>query len=361
MAGVEQLLHRVRGSVRDLSAYDSSRPQCRIRLDGNESPFPLSVGERGEILKNLSSVPLNRYPDPDCSRLREAVSQWSGVCPDGIVFGNGSDELIQMAVEAFCGGSQTVLVPSPTFSMYALTAAALGRKVVSENLDPEFDLEEAAMQHAIEKCDPDIVFLASPNSPTGNLLSPRRVESVIKNAPGVVVVDEAYGAFCGADNTPLMEKYENLAVMRTFSKIGFAALRLGVLFMRPELSAQLSKVRLPYNINSLTQAAVMFFFENRAMFEENVKTVAAERAKIFKSLSAVEGVTVYRSDSNFLLIRFPDVAAADRVYRALVEKSVLVRNFSGGGVEDCLRVTVGLAEENREFEACLRDIVPAVL
>lgn len=357
MADMEKLKSRVSPSIRRAAAYDARRPPCRIRLDGNESPFSLPPELLNNVLEEISKVPLNRYPDPDCAALKRALSGSTGVSPDGIVPGNGSDELIQIVIQTFCGGSGSVLVPSPTFSMYALIAAALGKKVVAQNLDAAFDLDEGAMLRAIEETAPDVVFLASPNSPTGNLFSLEKIEAVISAAPGIVVADEAYFHFCGVTHIPLMKKYPNLAVMRTFSKVGFAALRLGALFMEPALAAEASKARLPYNINSLTQAAVKVFFENGALFEENAKTVVRERELMFKNISSIGGITVFPGNANFLLIRFSSDRVAENVWLALVEKGILTRNFSGGGVRDCLRVTVGLAGENREFEDALREAV----
>ncbi len=357
MADIEKILHSIPQTVLASSAYDASRPECRIKLDGNESPFDISAEVRERIIAAAQSVKLNRYPDPDCEWLRGVISEQTGVSPGGIVFGNGSDELIQMALTAFCGASENVLVPTPTFSMYALTAANLGKNVFHESLDGAFDLDERAMLRSIKLHNPDIVFLASPNSPTGNLLSQAKVESVIAAAPGLVVVDEAYFHFCGKTHIDLMEKYENLAVMRTFSKIGLAAIRLGFLLMRPELAVQMSKIRLPYNINSLTQAAARVFFEDQTAFEKNVRIIVAEREKMFDSLRSIDGIKVFPSDANFFLIRFPDPAAAQKVHCELINKSILVRNFPEGDISCCLRVTVGLAAENREFEKCLREFV----
>ncbi|WP_462137455.1 histidinol-phosphate transaminase [Candidatus Mycalebacterium sp.] len=360
MADIEKLLRRVSPSVRALSAYDSRRPQCKIKLDGNESPFSLPGELRSEIARIAENIPLNRYPDPNCEWLRKAVSGRTGTDARGIVFGNGSDELIQILIAAFCGESETVLVPAPTFSMYALTAEALGKKVVKENLAPDFDINPEVMLAAAGAHNPDIVFLASPNSPTGNLLSPEKVEAVIAGAPGIVVVDEAYFSFCGKTHIALMKKYENLAVMRTFSKIGFAALRLGALFMSPELAAQAEKARLPYNVNSFTQAAARVFFENTGVFEENLNIIKSEREKMLKSLTSVGGIKVFPSDANFFLIKFPDAQTAGEVHRALIEKEILTRDFSDPDLADCLRVTIGLPEENREFEECLREIISAL-
>ncbi|QMU56414.1 MAG: histidinol-phosphate transaminase [Candidatus Mycalebacterium zealandia] len=357
MAGIEKLLHRVSPSVRALSAYDSSRPRRRIKLDGNESPFSLSGELRSEIARVAENLPLNRYPDPNCEWLKKAVSERTGTDSSGIVFGNGSDELIQILIAAFCGESETVLVPAPTFSMYALTAQVLGKKVVKENLTPDFDINPEAMLAAMNAHNPDIVFLASPNSPTGNLLSPGKVEAVIAGAPGIVVVDEAYFSFCGKTHVALMKKYENLAVMRTFSKIGFAALRLGALFMNPELAAQAEKVRLPYNINSFTQAAARVFFENPGVFEENINIIKSEREKMFQTLGSIDAIKVFPSAANFFLIQFNGAKTAGEVHRALIEKDILTRNFPDTDMADCLRVTIGLPEENREFEESLRAII----
>ena len=357
MADTGKLTARVRASVRSASPYNAVTPPCRIRLNGNESPFSLPPEMLVRALDEISKVPFNRYPDPECSGLRRAVSVSEGVSPESVVFGNGSDELIQIVLEVFCGGSGAVLVPSPTFSMYALTASVLGRKVVTESLDAGFDLDESAMLRAMKESDPDVVFLASPNSPTGNLLSPERVEAVVSAAPGIVVVDEAYYHFCGVTHIPLMERFPNLAVLRTFSKIGFAAMRLGVLFMHPDLAAQAHKARLPYNVNSLTQAAARVCFENTGVFEENINIIKSEREKMFKTLGSIAGVKVFPSNANFFLIQFDGAKTAGEVHRALIEKGILTRSFPDADMADCLRVTIGLPEENREFEDGLRAII----
>ncbi|HVY55399.1 MAG TPA: aminotransferase class I/II-fold pyridoxal phosphate-dependent enzyme, partial [Thermodesulfobacteriota bacterium] len=246
---------RVREEIRGLSAYSVPHIETPVKLDGNESPFPLPPEVGKKVIEKLRSVEVNRYPDPEALGLRELISRISDFPLGGIILGNGSDELIGMLIAACSGGTGRILCPAPTFSMYRITGIALGSEVCEAELDADFDLDIKSMSAIINEKDPDLIFLASPNNPTGNSYSSDRILDIINLSRGIVVVDEAYSDFSGHTFLPLVRKHENLVILRTLSKVGFAGLRLGILYGREELVREINKVRYPYNINSLTQAA----------------------------------------------------------------------------------------------------------
>ena len=346
---------RVKQNIKGIEAYSVPHIDCAIKLDGNESPFllPREVSQR--LVKVLNDVELNRYPDPEALGIREKIARSAGLATDRVMLGNGSDELIGMLILTCTGSSGRVLVPTPTFSMYALTSIAMGEEVIEVPLDDNFDIDIESTLENIEKSDPDIIFLASPNNPTGNAYSAERIKEVIETAQGLVVVDEAYSDFSGHTFMPLLEQNENLVIMRTLSKVGFAGLRLGMLYAAPELVVELNKVRYPYNINSLTQAAAGLMLENHEFVNENIQLIIKERDRVFEELSSLQGIELYPSDANFIFFRVGD---ADHVFSGLVQRDILIRNFNKPGrLENCMRVTIGTPEENSSFISALSDIL----
>ncbi|MEE9252032.1 MAG: histidinol-phosphate transaminase [Thermodesulfobacteriota bacterium] len=354
-SNVELIKDRVRRGVRELQAYSVPHIDCRVRLDGNESPFTLPEEVLREVVSAASKIPYNRYPDPDAGSLRRQISKMVGFPPEGIVLGNGSDELIEMLLIAFSGGTGGVLIPVPTFSMYGIMARALELELIEVELDGDFDIDIDKTVETIESKDPDLIFLASPNNPTGNCFSKEKILKILDVSSGMVVVDEAYFDFSGLSVLPLLEKYPNLIVLRTMSKIGFASLRLGIALSGPELASELDKVRLPYNINSFTQACAEVVQKNPGFIAQNIQLIVRERDRLLRALGSMEGVEAFPSDANFVLIRVED---ADGVWGGLVERGVLVRNFnSPGRLRNCLRVTAGAPEENDAFLAALKGVL----
>ena len=345
---------RVREEIRNLSAYSVPHYETRIKLDGNESPFslPPEIGEK--VLSKLRGIEVNRYPDPEAAELRKLISGIDNFTPGGILLGNGSDELIGMLIAAFSGGTGRILYPTPTFSMYGISGLALGKELLESELDHNFDLDLDDITALIAKKDPDLIFLASPNNPTGNAYSAERIREIIGLSKGVVVVDEAYSDFSGYTFLPLIKKHENLIILRTLSKVGFAGLRLGILYGRENLVHEINKVRYPYNINSLTQGAAEVVLRNHEFVTENIQLIVRERERVYKTLSGMTGVEAYPSDANFILFKVGD---ADSVFKALVGWDVLIRNFNKPGrLENCMRVTIGTPYENDSFLNALGDI-----
>ena len=328
----------------------------RIRLDANENPFRLQEPLRKKLLEKMSKVDFNRYPEAGSPGLREKFAGYFGVDRDMVMPGNGSDELIQILCLTLKGKINGVLVPVPTFVMYKIIAVNTGNKVVEVPLDQNFDLDTDAMLSKMEKYFPALVFLSYPNSPTGNLFSRDRIEAIIKKSPGLVVVDEAYGAFSGDTLVPLLKKHDNLIILKTLSKLGMASMRLGFIIGNKDIIAELDKVRLPYNINSLSQTAANFFLDYRMEFAAQVKEVVKRREELYLALKEIAGIKPYRSLANF--IYFSCIFDSNRIYANLTAAGIYVKNLNKPPrMTNCMRVTVGNLEENAAFIKALKSVV----
>ena len=346
---------RVSQEIRDITPYSVPHIDCKVKLDGNESPFSLPKDVQEKVDQALKEIEVNRYPDPEAERLINIISRVSESPKDGILIGNGSDELIGMLITTLTSGSGKVLYPNPSFSMYKLTALAMGAQVIETPLDEKIDIDLDATIKLIEEQDPDLIFLATPNNPPGNMYSAGKIDEIISVAKGVVVVDEAYSDFSGYTFLPLVKECENLVILRTLSKVGFAGLRIGMLFANEDLVREINKVRYPYNINSLSQAVSEVVLENHEFVSESIQLIIRERDRVFKALSSIESIVAYPSDANFIFFRIND---ADSLFNQLVRKDILIRNFNRPGrLQNCMRVTIGTPEENDLFLSALTEIL----
>jgi len=336
----------VKKEVSRLRAYNAKDIPCRIKLDANESPYDFRPALT--VAKDIST---NRYPDPDAAKLKRLLAGHLGVKEENILQGNGSDELIYYLITTFGG---PVLYPVPTFSMYGIIARALGERTVEVPLDAEFDLDADSALQAIRKEKPKLIFLSSPNNPTGNCFSSGKILKIIEKAAGIVVVDEAYQPFSSEKGfLPLLKDYNNLVIMRTLSKIGLAALRVGFMVADTDIVAEVNKVRLPFNVNSLSQTIAVAALEDKKRLRTAVKTIMSERDRLFKGMQKIDGVRPFPSEANFILFA---VKNPDKVYGALLKDGILVRNINDV-VKGCLRVTVGTPEENTAFLKALAGII----
>jgi histidinol-phosphate aminotransferase len=317
-----------------------------------ENPYPLPEPMRRGLAQVLARVDLNRYPDPGGSKLRALLARKMQV-PHGmeLLLGNGSDDLIQIITLALARPGAAMAYPAPTFVMYAMNASLCGMRAVPVALRDDFSFDADAFIERMRAEGPALVFLAYPNNPTGVLYPEEDVAQVIRAAEGLVVLDEAYHAFAGKSFMPRLAEFPNLVVLRTVSKLGLAGIRLGYLTGAPRWIEQFNKVRQAYNVNVLTQAAALFVLERLEVLEAQAAQIRHERESLGKALAALEGVTVFPSQANFFLLR---VREAARVYEALRQQNVLVRNLDPG-LRDCLRVTVGTPDENRILLAALRE------
>jgi histidinol-phosphate aminotransferase len=332
-----------------MRAYEAEDPGRLVKLDANENPYPPPAELRERIARAAGELALNRYPDPEAGEVRRLLAARSGWRREGILLGNGSDELIVLLLAACGGEGATLLVPTPTFSMYRHIALTMGWRVEEVPLTADFALDEGALLARAAAATPRLSVFASPNNPTGNLFDRAALERYLAAASGVVVIDEAYHDFAGASVVPLLARHDNLVVLQTLSKIGLAALRLGILLASPELCRELNKVRLPYNVGAFPQAAARIVLESPGFLEGQLRSLRSERARIAEGLSRLGGVTVYPSDANFLLFR--TVHASRSVFEGLRSRGVLVRDLGGqaGPLQRCLRVTVGTPVENSAF------------
>jgi histidinol-phosphate aminotransferase len=349
---IDRIGRLIRPEIRALQAYRVPEASGLVKLDAMENPYAWPAPMKVAWLEALRDAPLNRYPDPQASalraRLREAFRAPAGM---DVLLGNGSDELIQLIQMAVARPGAAVMAPVPTFVMYDMIATFAGLRFVGVALGPDFSLDLPAMQQALREHRPAVVFLAWPNNPTGNLFDDRAVEAIVREAPGLVVVDEAYHAFAGRSFLDRLDRFDNLLVMRTMSKQGLAGLRLGMLFGRPEWLHEFDKLRLPYNINVLTQLSAGFALDHLDELDRQAALIREERGRVFAALSALPGLTVWPSDANFVLFRVP--GAATPVHERLRRAGVLVKNLDGT-LPGCLRVTIGTPAENDAFLAALR-------
>jgi len=339
----------LRPGIAGMRAYEAEDPGRLVKLDANENPYPPPPELRGRIAQAAGELELNRYPDPEAGALRSLLAARCGWTREGILLGNGSDELIVLLLAACGGGNAALLVPTPTFSMYRHIALTMGWRVEEVPLADGFALDEGALVARAAAVAPRLSVFASPNNPTGNLFDRGALERYLRSVTGVVVIDEAYHDFAGASAVPLLERHENLVVLQTLSKIGLAALRLGILLTSPALAREFNKVRLPYNVGAFPQAAARIVLESPDYLAGQVQAIRSERARIAGALAGLEGVTVFPSDANFLLFRTPH--ASRSVFEGLRARGVLVRDLGGrpGPLHRCLRVTVGAPEENGSF------------
>ncbi len=336
----------IRKNIRTLHPYEAKELKCRAKLDANESPFDFP-----EFLKRALQVQTNRYPDPQGTSLKKLAAKRWKVKPENILLGNGSDELIYYLILTFGG---PVMFPTPTFSMYEIIAKAIGEKAVGVKLDRNFDLNTDRFIKAIKKHKPNLIFLSTPNNPTGNCFSTDRIFDIVKAATGLVVIDEAYQPFASKNGfAPFLENIENLVIMRTLSKIGFASLRVGFLLADRVIIDAVNRVRLPFNLNALSQAVATEVFRSYSMVLSTVKEIINERDRVYERLNTIDGITVYPSEANFILFK---VKEAEKLHRALLRKGILLRNMTSQ-VDNALRVTIGRKEENDLFLSTLTNII----
>ncbi|MEK9777248.1 MAG: histidinol-phosphate transaminase [Quisquiliibacterium sp.] len=347
----------LRDQVRAMSAYQVQDSAGRVKLDAMENPYQLPQALRDELGHRLASVALNRYPVPSYAALKQAISERFGV-PNGfgLVLGNGSDELISMLSVAVARPGASVLAPVPSFVMYEMSARFAGCDFIGVPLDSDFALDLPAMLAAIRKHRPAVVYLAYPNNPTGNCFDEHAIEAILDEAPGAVVLDEAYQPFALSTWMPRLPRYPNLIVMRTVSKLGLAGIRLGYLSAAQAWTEQLEKVRPPYNINVLTEAAALFAIEHAGQLDAQAAQIRADRQTLARRIAAIPGVKVYPSQANFLLIRVSDGPAA---WRGLLDRGVLVKDVGKMHpmLANCLRLTIGTPAESDALAGALLQVL----
>jgi histidinol-phosphate aminotransferase len=364
---VADWVNLLRPELAELAAYaPEAVPEGVVRLDANESPPDPSGHVRDVVARAIAETSLERYPDARMSQLRSEIARHTGAGPDEILVGAGSDEVIAIVLTALSGkrakGTPPVaLFPTPTFVMYRATARVHGYRPVEVPLDAAWDLDVRGMRRACEMMPPNVVFVASPNNPTANRMSDDRISAVLGAAPdALVVVDEAYADYAGQSLRAWRKRHPNLAILRTLSKVGLAAMRVGWLEADEGLVRELNKARQPYNVSATSQAAAAAVLAQAwPEVEAHVRAIVSERERVAGALRRMAGVDVPRSDANFLWVSTP--RAAPDVHAALLARGVLVRSFhaAGGRMQNRLRVTVGTAQENDRFLDALEGALTA--
>lgn len=347
----------IRPEVLALHAYHIPPATGMVKLDAMENPHLLPQQLRDEIACVVADAEVNRYPDPSAQQLKRSIAEVTRL-PSGmeVLLGNGSDEIIQLLAMAVAKPGAVLMSVEPSFVMYKMIATFTGMKYVGVPLDQDFSLDLSVMLEVIQREQPALIFLAYPNNPTGNLFDAYSIRKIIEAAPGLVVLDEAYYAFASDSFIPQLGRYDNLLVMRTFSKLGMAGLRLGFLAGSPAWLSQLEKLRLPYNVGVLPQLVAAKLLEHHDVLLAQAESIRQERARMLAELNAVVGVRTYSSEANFILLR---VAKATRIFEGLKQRGVLIKNLDGGhpALADCLRVTVGTKQENTQFLTALHETI----
>lgn len=347
---------RIRTEIQALSAYHVPEVGEVVKLDAMENPYPWpDESLRADWLKTLATVTANRYPDPRAQDLRARLRAHLALEDDQrLLLGNGSDELIQLITLAVARPGAKILVPEPTFVMYRMIATFCGVECIGVPLQRDFELHLDAMEAAIAEHDPAVIWLAWPNNPTGNLWPREAVHRILRSAGGLVVIDEAYQPFAGDSFVGELGRWDNLVVLRTLSKLGLAGLRLGALAGPADWLDQIDKLRLPYNVNVLTQASAAFALDHFERLEEQAAIIRAERDRLQASLGQLAGITAYPSAANFILLHVPR-GRARPIFDGLLDEGILIKCLDGSHsrLADCLRITIGTPEENARLEQAL--------
>jgi histidinol-phosphate aminotransferase len=348
----------VRPEVQAMHAYPVSDAAGMVKLDVMESPYRLPESLAAEVGEVVSQVAMNRYPVPSATELRALIRGHAGPAGCDVLLGNGSDECIQYITAALAREGAVVMAPVPSFAMFSMHALFYRLRFVGVPLREDFTLDTEAFLAAMAKEKPSLVWIAFPNNPTGNAFPVADIERILRAAPGLVVIDEAYQPFAGATFMPRLTEFENMVVMRTVSKIGMAGLRLGYVAGRPAWIDAFNKTRSPFNINVLTEAVAIKLLQNKKVLDAQAASVLEERERMRPELERLPRLTVYPSAANFLLVRIAGAqGAGTKVFERLKAQGVLVKDFSGGHplMENCLRLTIGTPEENRILLAALRE------
>ncbi|MFN2532722.1 MAG: histidinol-phosphate transaminase [Pyrinomonadaceae bacterium] len=351
------LLHTIKSRVRELSPYTLKTEKTRIKLNQNENPWDAPVEIKDEMLRRLRDRQWSRYPDLVPEKLHQLLAEYSGWTADGIIAGNGSNELIQALLMATVSDGSHVLISEPTFALYRQIATVLGAEIISVPLTPEFIYDSPSLQSAIQSANPDVTIICSPNNPTGCIIPRPDLVSLLQTSTGLVIVDEAYFEFVDETAVPLLEQFRNLVVLRTFSKaMAMAGLRVGYLLAAPELVREIAKTVLPYNLNIVSQIAAEVALEMyRTTLKPQISLIRAERNRLFAQLGRIEGLTPVASRANFMLVR--SSVSPPTIYKQLLRRNILIRDVSAYPMlHDCFRVTVGTSEENDQLITALRDI-----
>ena len=347
----------VKAAIRAMSGYTLVQPDCPVKLNQNECPFDVPVDLKREIMDEALASNWGRYPGFVPLETRAAIGRRHGLGAEHILIGNGSNELIQAIFQAAVGQGDRVVLPAPTFTLYALMGRVAGAdlRTVYLNRDLTFDIDRLVEESAHPAV--RLVVLCSPNNPTGSMIQPEEVAAIAESTGGLVVLDEAYYEFGGVSCVELLGRHPNLVITRTFSKaLGAAGLRLGYLAAHPALASEIEKVKLPYNVNTISLLAARKLIGQEALIEERASLIRSERQRVFEGLQDLRGIRSWPSHANFVL--FETERPVSEIFQGLIDRGVLIRDVSRYPMlERGMRVTIGLPEENDAFLGALREVL----
>jgi histidinol-phosphate aminotransferase len=348
-------LRHVKPAVRAIAAYTLAARRAPVKLNQNENPYDLPEALKRRVTEQALGRAWSRYPDFDPRELVEKLAAFSGWRADGILAGNGSNELIEALLLVTVAPGTRVVVPEPTFTLYALLTRILGGELIQAPLGPELEYQPDELRQLRRELGAGVTIVCSPNNPTGGVLDLGELARLCGEGDGLVVVDEAYHEFSGQSAVELLPHHGNLVVLRTFSKaMGLAGLRIGYLLAAPELTREINKARLPYNLNFFSQAAALGALEDWEHLRGNVERLVAARDELLHRLYRIPGVRPYPSRANFILFEMADHDPR-QVFEELHARGVLVRDVTSyPRLARCLRVSVGSDEENERFLSALR-------
>jgi len=340
-----------REDLSDFESYSAGKTDYKVRLNANESFNNLDFETRKEIGKVIENSIYNRYPDPEALEVCDLYAKYANVLNTNVMAGNGSDECIQIITHTFLNTGDKVAMQSPDFSMYGLYTKVAGGIPIEFPLGSELELDVECFISMANSEKVKIVFLSNPNNPTGNIIQREDIIKIIEECKCIVVIDEAYFEFYGESILDKIDSYENLIVLRTCSKIGLAAIRLGFMITNNVLMSELKKVKPPYNVNSITQGIACVILKKPEIIYNNVKNIIEERSYLWEKLSNIDGIKLYKAKANFILVEVPN---ALQIKAKLLKQSINVRCFTSGKLVNFLRITIGSREEN---DCLLKNII----
>ncbi|PEN14063.1 histidinol-phosphate transaminase [Longibacter salinarum] len=355
LSSIDDVISLIRPSVRNEHAYVVGAPShCEVKLNQNESPFDLPADLKEELAEAFTKIEANRYPDEQPTKLRNALAERDGVDPEGIIVGNGSNELTYTFGTAFIDPGTPVVMPRPMFSLYEKVARICGADLTPVAPSEDLSFDAGAIEKAVVETDAVMTVLTTPNNPTGLAMPMEEIEQIVSAANGVVVVDEAYVEFNPVGSaTHLLEKYPNVVILRTLSKgMGLAGVRLGYMIARPELAHEVMKSRLPFMVDRFSEQIALSLLDREDLLAERVGLMKQATQKLIAALEEMPGVDVVPSDANFCIFRTD--RDADALQADLADAGVLVRNMSGyPELPGYLRVSAGTEAENKAFLTAL--------
>lgn len=349
-------LDKIKSNVRAITAYTLSPLEAPIKINQNENPFGMPAEIKREVLRRAAEHDWARYPEFVPSSLIEKLAKYSGWRADGVMAGNGSNEMIQSVINSTVEKGVLVVLPEPTFSVYRQVIQVAGGEVASVPLKENLTFDTARIKHEIVSRKADLAIICSPNNPTGCTISRDELTDILESTSGLIIVDQAYLELGGEDFVPLLEKYQNLVILRTFSKaMAMGGLRVGYCLAAPELITEFNKAKMPYSLNFFSMTAAEVALENLALLDPLVASMRSEKERLFGELQQIDGISPVPSEANFFVVK--TAIPPKKLFEELHSRGILIRDISKAPMlSEYVRISVGTPEENDRLIQSLREI-----